>query len=770
MLALPAAAEMTEEERAAILAPTTDFSVAERHEHLSGGLATNTRRFDREAFSQPSQNMSFEARGDFFVGNGFFKRLWVTAPSSTTSADGLGPLFNARACQRCHLKDGRGHPPANADDNAVSMFLRLSIPPQTDEQKEAIANHLINVVPEPTYGGQLQDIAIPGHAAEGRLTVEYEDVEVSFADGATVVLRQPSYSVVNLGYGPLHEDALISPRVASPMIGLGLLEAISEEDILAAADPDDADGDGISGTAKYIWSRGQERVMLARFGWKLGNPTIEDQSSEAMAGDIGISNPLFPQHSGDCTASQRTCLEAPAGIGGPGGDLEASAQVMDKIFFYSRHLAVPARRNVDAPAVLRGKQLFYEANCTSCHTPKHATRNDDGVDPALRGQLIWPFTDLLLHDMGDGLADGRPEGTATGSEWRTPPLWGIGLTEKVNGHTFFLHDGRARNLTEAILWHGYQELAAESSALTAALDTYCAAPDVEGRADVENQFHRLMDAWQSIQIIQFGPVHESKGTARFQFWPDKRGTGQRQLRNVLNNQDESVLEPGALGQKSVALGDLQALEYVLFNAPEALSTPDSFACRYAQAIARHQTSQAAELVRLWQNGGYRDQIVNAASGTDAFFDEAEAAGRFLNSLAATIDVVRLQKLDRPMGLTLSDARPKRTENWRSARSLRNVKLNMESVRLFLTVDDGFGDLLKHIGKEATALEAEVLVAEIINDIESFDQSLSDIVEDADVRSDLESLLGKLRSLESLVRERLAPELGLVPGFNATDGD
>ncbi len=325
-------------------------------------------------------------------------------------------------------------------------------------------------------------------------------------------------------------------------------------------------------------------------------------------------------------------------------------------------------------------------------------------------------------------------------------------------------------LTDKLIYPGYEQLAVESSALTTVLDTYCAAPETISRADVENQFHRLLDAWQSIQIIQFGPVHESKGTARFQFWPDKRGTGQRQLRAVLNNQDESVLEPGALAQKSVALGDLQALEYVLFNDPEALSTPGSFACRYAQAIARRQTTQASELVSLWQDGGYRDQVVNAAGGTDAFFDEAEAAGRFLNSLAATIDIVRLQKLDRPMGLTLADARPKRTENWRSRRSLRNIQLNMESVRLFLTVENGFGDLLTRIGKEATAQETEVLVAEIISDIESFDQSLSDLVEDAEARSDLESLLSKLRSLESLVRERLAPELGLVPGFNATDGD
>ena len=126
---------------------------------------------------------------------------------------------------------------------------------------------------------------------------------------------------------------------------------------------------------------------------------------------------------------------------------------MDLVLFYTRNLAVPARRNAGAPTVLRGKALFYEIGCIACHKPKFATARDYEV-PALAGQLIWPYSDLLLHDMGDGLADHRPEGRADGREWRTQPLWGIGYTEAVNGHTFFLHDGRARNLTEAILWHG----------------------------------------------------------------------------------------------------------------------------------------------------------------------------------------------------------------------------------------------------------------------------------------------------------------------------
>ncbi|MEQ9520594.1 MAG: di-heme oxidoredictase family protein, partial [Parvibaculum sp.] len=296
--------------RAAILAPTNDFTKAEPHEALSGGTATNTRRFDREAFSQPAQNLSFADRGTFFIGNGFFKRLWVTAPASTTSADGLGPLYNARACQRCHLKDGRGHPPKDASDSATSMFLRLSIPPQTEAQAEAIRAHMMNNVAEPTYGAQLQDVAIPGLKAEGRMAISYREEEVQFADGTTASLRHPTYQVTDPNYGPMHEDVLFSPRVTPPMIGLGLLEAIPEADILAAADPEDADGDGISGRPKYIWSRAHERIMLGRFGWKLGNPTLQDQSSEAMAGDIGISNPLFPDHGGDCTKNQTDCLRA----------------------------------------------------------------------------------------------------------------------------------------------------------------------------------------------------------------------------------------------------------------------------------------------------------------------------------------------------------------------------------------------------------------------------------------------------------------------------
>ena len=433
LAASPAAPAPDPEETAAILAPTTDFSAAERWETLPGGTATNRKRFDRDAFSTPSATLSFAERGDFFIGNGLFRRAWIAAPASAGSVDGLGPLYNARSCQLCHLKDGRGHPPAGPDDSAVSMLLRLAGPTGGGDA---------------VYGAQLQDLAAPGLRREGRLAVEYRETAVALGDGAALSLRTPRYHAAELEYGPLPPDTAISPRVAPPMIGLGLLEAIDKADILARADPDDADGDGVSGRANRVWSPALERVSLGRFGWKAGQATVADQAAAAMARDIGVSNPLAPAPWGDCTAAQPECVDAPHG-----GAIEAPEAVMALIVFYSRHLAVPARRDAGAPNVLRGKRLFYEAGCIACHTPKHATRRDRSM-PGLSGQLIWPYTDLLLHDMGEGLADGFAEGRATGREWRTPPLWGIGLTETVNGHEYFLHDGRARGLAEAILWHG----------------------------------------------------------------------------------------------------------------------------------------------------------------------------------------------------------------------------------------------------------------------------------------------------------------------------
>ncbi len=456
----------TDDERArvaAVTAPPQDFSAPQRFEDLPAGAATVRVRNDADAFSQPSGNLSFEQELDFKVGNGLFKKIWVSSPSSTLASDGLGPLYNARSCQRCHIKDGRGHTPNGPDDNAVSMFLRVSIPGGPNDGFPEIEDY-IATLPEPTYGGQMQDFALAGHPAEYRLDITYEEVPVALSDGEIASLRRPIYRAADLGYGPLHPDAMLSPRVAPQMIGLGLLEAIPVEDLLAKADPEDADGDGISGRANIVWSAEYDAPMMGRFGHKAGMPTIMEQSAAAFAGDIGISSPLFPAPHGDCTDAQITCTDAPNGADDTRG-FEIDQIGMDLVAFYSRNLGVPGRRDVDNPEVLRGKDVFYTTGCTACHTPSHVThRMDDRPEQSF--QLIWPYTDLLLHDMGEGLADNRPEARATGREWRTPPLWGVGLTERVSGHTQFLHDGRARNLLEAILWHGGEAQAARNAVVS----------------------------------------------------------------------------------------------------------------------------------------------------------------------------------------------------------------------------------------------------------------------------------------------------------------
>ncbi len=438
--------------RSGAAADQTDLDSGEA---LPGGNATTTAPLTADIFSHFSSNMEFAKELDFKVGNGLFRKFWVSAPSSTKGSDGLGPLYNARACQSCHLKDGRGHPPASdrIEDRSVSMFLRLSIPPRTDAERALLDEGRASIIPEPTYGGQLQELAIQGHAGEGRMIVTYDDLAIALADGEKVTLRKPSYGIAELGYGPLHPQVMISPRLTPQMIGLGLLEAISENDILAREDPDDRDGDGISGRANRVWSVEQQRMMLGRFGWKAGQPTVLQQSAEAFAGDIGIGNWISPNPAGECTDAQAACRSAPHGGTEKAPAEEISRKLLDLVGFYARNLAVPARRNPGGVDVLAGKALFHQIGCASCHTPMHKT-GAGSPDSHLNNQTIWPYSDLLLHDMGDGLADGRPEGLATGREWRTAPLWGIGLTGLVNGHAFFLHDGRARTVSEAILWHG----------------------------------------------------------------------------------------------------------------------------------------------------------------------------------------------------------------------------------------------------------------------------------------------------------------------------
>ncbi len=412
---------------------------------LSGGGATVFAE-GRNAFSLPSANIPLLEKLDFNVGNSFFRNPWVIAPASTDARDGLGPLFNTNGCQNCHIKDGRGHAPSSHSDNAVSLLVRLSIPESHSRQRKSHES----VIPEPNYGGQLQDFSIPGIEPEGRVHIEYSDVVMTFADGEKVTLRKPSLSIVQLAYGELHPAVLLSARIAPPMIGLGLLEAIEEEKIRQRADPEDKNGDGISGRANDVWSHAQQKLVLGRFGWKAGEPSVRQQNAGAFNGDLGLTSSIFVKD--DCTSTQKKCLNAPNG-NGPEGAPEVSDKILDFVTFYAKNLAVPARRDINKPSVKKGERLFAELGCVDCHQPQWKTSSDYSMS-WLANQTIYPYTDLLLHDMGAGLADNRPEFLANGQEWRTPPLWGIGLSKVVSSEAGFLHDGRARNLLEAILWHG----------------------------------------------------------------------------------------------------------------------------------------------------------------------------------------------------------------------------------------------------------------------------------------------------------------------------
>lgn len=438
-----------------------DKATLSHGETLSAGDATSIDPVDRNAFAHVSANLPQEDEMRFHLGRALFRKLWVAAPSSTQASDGLGPLFNARSCESCHMRDGRGRPP-DASGETTSFVLRLVRPARTSAEREALLRRTVLSFPDRTYGTQLQDRAVPGFAAEGRPRVDYTEEEVLLADDTRITLRKPHYRIEGLAYGPLDPDTTVSLRIAQPMIGLGLIEAIDPADILAREDPGDRDGDGISGRAARVPELETGGEALGRFGWKAQAATVRDQTATALATDIGISSPLVPRPQGDCTSAQPDCLERPSGVQPRLGPDEAGATVLDLLTFYAGNLAVPARRKASFPQTLEGKAVFNAMGCAACHAPDYTTRGDAAIS-TLGGQHIWPYSDFLLHDMGEGLSDGQPVGDATGSEWRTPPLWGLGLAGTVNGNSFYLHDGRARSLEEAILWHGGEAAAARDA-------------------------------------------------------------------------------------------------------------------------------------------------------------------------------------------------------------------------------------------------------------------------------------------------------------------
>ena len=418
-----------------------------------------------ESYSKPSSNLTASRKGSFFIGNAFFRQPWVIAPASTDSRDGLGALFNVAACQSCHVKDGRGHAPMSMDDDADSLLIRLAMPATTDEQRQQLQNSLIEKVAHPMYGGQLQDRGIQGVPAEARIAVQWTDKTVTFTDGHVETLRAPTFNLTKPGYGPFDDELMVSPRVALPMIGLGLLEQIPDEDIKKQAIDKNSNSD-ISGKFNWVMDPQTGKHALGRFGWKAGQTKLLTQNQSAFNEDMGLTSNIRPHES--CMPTQTACVKATTGADEQGDGrppVEVNDEVAKFVEFYTRNLAVPHRRNADDKLVLAGKKRFYDMGCQSCHTPRYQLPKTDDDHLEQHGQVIYPYTDLLLHDMGDDLADrtiagklppkdAQVEFLANSYEWRTPALWGIGLAQTVDPQATFLHDGRARTLMEAVLWHG----------------------------------------------------------------------------------------------------------------------------------------------------------------------------------------------------------------------------------------------------------------------------------------------------------------------------
>lgn len=390
--------------------------------------------FSTMAFSRPLVGAESTERREFFVGNAFFRDAWVVAPSTTVARDGLGPTFNAVSCSSCHQMDGRGIG-YRRDRVDLSLLFRLSY--VTDER---------TLVDDPIYGNQINPFAIKGVQGEGTVGVSFKLTPVKYPDGSQAELRFPVFDFSNLSFGALTERTRTSARVAPQVIGLGLIENIPADAILANEDPEDKDGDGISGRANWKLELQTGKVALGRFGWKATEPSLLQQNAAAFIGDMGLTSDLFKTE--NCPTPQVSCAQAPNG-----GTPEVSELILNRVTTYLQLIAVPERRRKKDPNIEMGRQLFETVRCQTCHQPSFTTGNSSPYK-VLNDQVIWPYSDFLLHDLGMELADHRPDGRANGREWRTQPLWGIGLIQIVNGHSNLLHDGRARNVEEAILWHG----------------------------------------------------------------------------------------------------------------------------------------------------------------------------------------------------------------------------------------------------------------------------------------------------------------------------
>lgn len=406
----------------------------------------------------PATNLSGEALQLFHAGKALANQPWVKAPTVTFARDGLGPIYNARTCLACHIKGGRGRMPDDNNSMLFSSFLRLSLP-GFDAIKGVIA--------EPTYGDQLQSQSTAlqhqlrhafkegdgqeynGVKPEAYVYINWQTSEFIYPDGETVTLRKPEIDIRNLGYGPMHKDTVVAIRNAPPIHGMGLIELIAQADINKHIDEQDKNSDGISGRKNIVWDFDNQKPADGRFGLKANKANVRLQVAGALAGDMGLTNPVFSQES--CTQAQVKCKNSVHGNDAHG--FEIGPTQLKLLVDFNRALSVPKRRDFDNEKVIAGREIFYQIGCQNCHQASYTTQKSVEY-PHLSQQKIWPYSDFLLHDMGAELADGRSDYLASGSEWRTPPLWAVGLSAAVNASDNFLHDGRAKTIEQAILWHG----------------------------------------------------------------------------------------------------------------------------------------------------------------------------------------------------------------------------------------------------------------------------------------------------------------------------
>jgi CxxC motif-containing protein (DUF1111 family) len=431
----------------AVGSPARNLAVAaEADPTLSAGDFT-IKRFDKTAFSEPAPVLSYKQQQIFMMGRLHFNIRWVTV-NSLEGDWGLGPTFVADRCSACHVGAGRGSSPPSADQQLLSMLVRLSVPGEGEHG---------DPIPHPNYGDQIQNRALQGQdinylfagsepvPTEANVYLDWIEKIIAFDDGEEIKLRAPRLRIEKLNFGPLGSDTMTSLRMAPPIFGLGLLAAVPDATILAAATAQKERG--FNGRPNYVWDAVANKTMLGRFGWKANQPSIKQQIAAAAIGDMGANSHLYYEQ--NCPPVQTICRAQL-----PANDPELIDSDLNELEFWTLGLAVPARRDVDDPEVKRGEKLFEAAQCVACHLPTLKTATEFPALPQLANQTFHAYTDLLLHDMGDELADGRPDFKAGPRDWRTAPLWGLGLSKIVSGSTAMLHDGRARDAQEAILWHG----------------------------------------------------------------------------------------------------------------------------------------------------------------------------------------------------------------------------------------------------------------------------------------------------------------------------